>query len=207
MSIYGRLWAIGLVSLAGVSCSGLGAEEENFAEVPSGTGLEVSLDGGVNTRTTQAGEAVSASVKAPVQIGADIVIPAGSVLRGSISAISEQPPSMTVVFSSLNIGSDRFVLDAQPTTVRLVEHSEMTNEGTKIGGGAAAGAVLGGVIGGNVKGAAIGAAAGAAAGTGVALATKDHWASLPSGSTLHVQLAAPIHVPVPEGESTEAATS
>ncbi len=207
MNIHGRLWAIGLVSLAGISCSGLGAEEENFAEVPSGTGLEVTLDQGVSTKNSQAGQAVSASLKAPVQIGADVVIPSGSVLHGTITAISEQPPSMTAVFTALDIGEDRFVVDAQPTTVRLAEHSEMTNEGAKIGGGAAAGALLGGVIGGNVKGAAIGAAAGAAAGTGVALATKDHWAYLPSGSKLHVQLAAPIHIPLPDNEVAEEATS
>ena len=207
MNIHGRLWAIGLVSLAGISCSGLGANEENFAEVPSGTGLEVTLDRGVNTKNTHPGAAVSASLKAPVRIGADVVIPAGSVLHGTITAISEQPPSMTAVFRALDIGEDRLVLDAQPTTVRLAEHSEMTNEGAKIGGGAAAGAILGGVIGGDVKGAAIGAAAGAAAGTGVALATKDHWAYLPRGSTLHVQLAGSVHIPLPEAEETEEATS
>ncbi len=207
MNIHGRLWAIGLTSLAGISCSGLGANEENFAEGPSGTGLEVVLDRGVNTKSTQAGAAVSASLKAPVRIGANVVIPSGSVLHGTITAISEQPPSMTAVFTALEIGEDMFVLDAQPTTVRLAEHSEMTNEGAKIGGGAAAGAVLGGVIGGNVKGAVIGAAAGAAAGTGVALVTKDHWAYLPSGSRLHVQLVAPIHIPLPEDEAAEDATS
>ena len=61
----------------------------------------------------------------------------------------------------------------------------------------------GGVVGGDVKGAAIGAAAGAAAGTGVALATKDHWAALPAGSRVSVQLEESLSVPVSDLEDEE----
>jgi outer membrane lipoprotein SlyB len=103
---------------------------------------------------------------------------------------------MTVEFAEVETSAGTVPLEAEPTIVRLAEHSEMKDEGAKIGGGAAAGAVIGGAVGGNVKSAAIGAAAGAAAGTGVALATKERYAYLPAGAKLNLQLDESLLVPL-----------
>jgi hypothetical protein len=191
-----RLWAVGFIVWIAAACGNLNANEDKFAEVPSGTSLEVSLDRGVNTQATRPGQPLTASVAAPVMVSGEVVIPAGSTVSGTITAISQKPPSMTVEFVEVETAGGKVPLEAEPTIVRLAEHSEMKDEGAKIGGGAAAGAVIGGVVGGNVKSAAIGAAAGAAAGTGVALATKERYAFLPAGAKLSVLLDESIHVPL-----------
>jgi hypothetical protein len=191
-----RLWIIGLLAWIAAACSGLSANEDKYAEVPSGTSLEVMLDQGVNTQVTRPGQPLTASVAAPVMVSGEVVIPAGSSVSGTITAISQKPPSMTVEFAEVETSAGTVPLEAEPTIVRLAEHSEMKDEGAKIGGGAAAGAVIGGAVGGNVKSAAIGAAAGAAAGTGVALATKERYAYLPAGAKLNLQLDESLLVPL-----------
>ncbi len=191
-----QLRSIGLLTLIATGCSSLSANEDKFAEVPSGTSLEVLLDKGVNTQVTRPGQPLTASVAAPVMVSGEVVIAAGSSVSGTITAISQKPPSMTVEFSEIETSAGTVPLEATPTIVRLAERSEMKDEGAKIGGGAAAGAVIGGVVGGNVKSAVIGAAAGAAAGTGVALATKERYAYLPAGTKLNVLLDESLHVPL-----------
>ncbi len=202
MLTHRRLWTAGMLAFAAAACGGLSASEEKFAEIPAGTGIAVLLEGGVDTRTSRAGQLLAASVEQPITVAGAVVVPAGAVARGTIMAISQKPPSMTVQFDEIEIAGATHALATRPTIVQLVEHSEMRDEGAKIGGGAAAGAVLGGVIGGDVKGAAIGAAAGAAAGTGVAMATKARWAYLPAGARLHLRLDESLSLPLPpEGES------
>ena len=202
-----RLWTGALLVWVAAACGGLGASEEKFAEIPSGSSLSARLADGVNTNVTRPGQALSAVVSEPIVVGGVAVIPADAVVSGTVMAISEKPPSMTIEWTQVETAGGTLVLTARPTIVRLAEHSEMKNEAAKIGGGAAAGAVVGGVVGGNVKGAAIGAAAGAAAGTGVALATKERYAYLPAGSRVSVQLAESLSVPVSDllkdGPATE----
>jgi outer membrane lipoprotein SlyB len=200
MKLDRRLWVIGLLAWIAPACSGLSANEEKFAEVPSGTSLEVRLDRGVNSDVTRPGQSISASVAEPVILSGQTLIPAGSTFSGTVTAISQKPPSMTVEFTELRTSDVTLLVETRPTIVRLAEHSEMKDEGAKIGGGAAAGAVIGGVVGGDVKSAAIGAAAGAAAGTGVALATKERYAYLPAGAKLNVQLDESVHVPIAEAD-------
>ena len=202
-----HLWTGGLLVWVAAACSGLGASEEKFAEVPSGSSLTARLAEGVNTKVTRPGQALTAVVSEPIVVGGETVIPADAVLAGTVVAISEEPPSMTIEFTEIQTVAGTLVMIAKPTIVRLAKHSEMKDEAAKIGGGAAAGAIVGGVVGGDVKGAAIGAAAGAAAGTGVALATKDRWAALPAGSRVSVQLAESLSVPVSDLETEESPAS
>ena len=161
---------------------------DDFAEVAAGTSLVLRLDQPVSTRSTGVGSAISGSTIEPVVYDGEVLIPAGSPVRGVVTAISKDPPLLSASFTEIEVGGEPHALDASLSGARMNVRSEMKDEAAKIGGGAAAGAVLGGVIGGNVKGAAIGAAAGAAAGTGVALATKESWAFLPAGSQVAVRL-------------------
>ncbi|MGH7540003.1 MAG: hypothetical protein ACRELC_03285 [Gemmatimonadota bacterium] len=187
-----------LVAAGGVwACGGLGAGEPDTAEVPAGTSLVIRLDQAVSTRSTRVGQAISGTLTAPIVHEGVEVVPAGASVRGSVTAISEEPPALSARFDALESGGQVFPLAGEVRGASMVAHSEMKDEGAKIGGGAAAGAVIGGIVGGDVKGAAIGAAAGAAAGTGVALATKDRWAALSAGALLTVQLEASLEVPVP----------
>jgi hypothetical protein len=164
------------------------AASDDFAEVAAGTSLVIRLDQPVSTRSTSVGSAISGSTIEPVVYDGEVLIPAGSPVRGVVTAISKDPPLLSASFTEIEVGGEPQPLEASLSGARMNVRSEMKDEAAKIGGGAAAGAVLGGVIGGNVKGAVIGAAAGAAAGTGVALATKESWAFLPAGSEVAVRL-------------------
>ena len=164
------------------------AAADDFAEVAAGTSLAIRLDQPVSTRSTSVGSAISGSTIEPVVYEGEVLIPAGSPVRGVVTAISKDPPFLSASFTEIEVGGEPHTLDASLSGARMNVRSEMKDEAAKIGGGAAAGALLGGVIGGDVKGAAIGAAAGAAAGTGVALATKESWAFLPVGSQVAVRL-------------------
>lgn len=169
---------------------------EVAAEVAAGTSLAIRLHQPVSTRSTSVGSAISGSTIEPVVYGGEVLIPAGSPVRGVVTAISKDPPLLSASFTEIEVGGETHALDASLSGTRMNVRSEMKDEAAKIGGGAAAGAVLGGVIGGDVKGAVIGAAAGAAAGTGVALATKESWAFLPAGSHVAVHLEGSLRLPL-----------
>lgn len=173
------------------------------AEVPAGTSLTVRLDQTLNSERHGSGSAFSATVTDPVTQEGEIVIPSGSTVRGEILEFSENPPRLRVAFKEIEVRGETHLLEAELASVTPRRHSEMTDEGAKIGGGAAAGALLGGVIGGDAKGALIGAAAGAAAGTGVALATKESHAYLPAGSLFRLELGESLEVSLEEPEATE----
>ncbi len=172
---------------------------DHTAEVAAGTSLVIRLDQPVSTRSTSVGSAISGSTIEPVVYDGEVLIPAGSPVRGVVTAISKDPPLLSASFTEIEVGGEPHALDASVSGARMNVRSEMKDEAAKIGGGAAAGAVLGGVIGGNVKGAAIGAAAGAAAGTGVALATKESWAFLPAGSQVAVRLEGSLRLQLARG--------
>ena len=175
------------------------AAADHTAEVAAGTSLVIRLDQPVSTRSTGVGSAISGSTIDPVIYDGEVLIPAGSPVRGVVTAISKDPPLLSASFTEIEVGGEPHTLDASLSGARMNVRSEMKDEAAKIGGGAAAGALLGGVIGGDVKGAAIGAAAGAAAGTGVALATKESWAFLPAGSQVAVRLEGSLRLHLARG--------
>ncbi|MEJ2320201.1 MAG: hypothetical protein P8Y10_08555 [Gemmatimonadales bacterium] len=183
------------------ACGPLDAVEGEFAEVPSGTSLEIQLDETLSTRSTRIGSPLSGSVARPVVYDEVVVIPEGARVGGVVTSISREPPLVSGEFVTLRVGDAVYAIRGVVTEAGMVPRSGMKDEAAKIGGGAAAGAVLGGAIGGDVKSAAIGAAAGAAAGTGVAMATKERWAILPAGSRLALRLEEPLRLAVARAES------
>lgn len=188
--------ATGLVVLAACSPAGAGTR----AEVPEGTALTVRLDQTLTTERHGAGTAFTATVsRAVTGDEGRTLVPEGASVRGEVAEFTEDPPRLRLVFEEIEIGAETHLLEAELVSVTPRSHSEMVDEGAKIGGGAAAGALLGGVIGGGAKEAVIGAAAGAAAGTGAALATKKRHAYLPAGSLLRLELRRPLVVRVEEG--------
>ena len=183
------------------ACGPLDAEEGEFAEIPSGTSLEIQLDETLSTRTTRVGSPISGSVLKQVIYDGVVVIPEGARVGGVVTSISREPPVVSAELDALRVDGTLYSIRGVVTEAAMVRRSEMKDEAAKIGGGAAAGAVLGGAIGGNVKSAAIGAAAGAAAGTGVALATKERWAILPAGSRLSMRMEEPLRLALREAEN------
>ena len=171
--------------------------DENWvAQLAAGTSFEIRLADDVSTRSATVGSPIVGVTVRPVTYAGVSVVPAGSMVTGTVTSISKDPPRLSASFEEVTIGESPHAIHGAVYDAPLIVRSEMKDEAAKIGGGAGAGALLGGVIGGDVKSAAIGAAAGAAAGTGVALATKSKWAVLPAGSLLTVVLEHPLRVEV-----------
>lgn len=187
------------VAVAAAACDPAVAVDR--LEVPSQTSMKVELQQTLNSERNGPGDqfkaAVSESVYGP---GGEVLIPAGSSVWGMVTDIQEDPPNLQLEFQEMDVRGETLPINVELVSVTPRKHSEMRDEGAKIGGGAAAGAILGGVIGGDAKGAVIGAAAGAAAGTGVALATRDTHVYLPAGTLMNLRLARSIRVQKPSEE-------
>lgn len=183
--------ALGLMAMAACGV-GMAADQ---AEVASGTTLSLALDQTLTSQRHAAGSTFSASVRRDVRDAEGaVLIPAGSTVHGEILVIQEDPPRLQLEFSSIDVRGESRDISTSLVDFAPTKHSEMTDEGKKIGGGAAVGAVVGGIVGGDVGGAAVGAVTGAAAGTGVALLTKDSHVFIPAGSVLAVELVEPLQV-------------
>lgn len=191
--------ALALVALAACGTAVAG----DLVEVPEQTSMKVKLEQTLNSDLNGPGDHFAATVTESIYGPEGLVlIPAGSPVRGTVAMIQEDPPSMQLEFNEIDVRGDTHPIRVELVSVTPRKHSEMKDEGAKIGGGAAAGAILGGVIGGDAKGAVIGAATGAAAGTGVALATKDTHVYLPAGSLMNLRLTQSIEVVKPNDGSS-----
>lgn len=168
--------------------------------VPEGTVLRLKLATPISSATNRAEDPVEAALAEAVSVRGAEVLPAGSSVKGTVSAVKASAKvkgvaSMTVHFASVAAAGrdDRYDIDATYS-----ETAEATKgaDAAKIGIGAGAGAAIGGLLGGG-KGAATGAAIGGGAGTAVVLATIGKEVEHPAGTTLTVRLARAVDVRVP----------
>jgi hypothetical protein len=167
--------------------------------VPTGTHLSVTLDVALASNANDAEDPVSATVSAPVVIDGIEAIPAGSILRGTVT--NATPSGKVQGRARLAFRFDQLVIDHvhyDLTTKRLAYQAHATKkaDAEKIGGGAAIGTLVGAIAGGK-KGAAVGAAVGGGAGTAVVMSTSGNEIRLAPGATLTVALEAPVTVRVP----------
>lgn len=195
----------GVVAAAVAGC-GIAAGVDRM-EVPSGTTITATLDQGLTTEAASVGDAVTATVSAPVTAeDGSVLVPSGARLRGEVTGVrdegsEEKPAFLALRFDELEVRGSTVTLDS----ARLVEanpavESETHDEVAKIGGGAAAGALLGGLISGEAEGAVAGGIVGAVAGTAITLGTAHQHAYLPRGSRVRVELRRSIQVPAPSEE-------
>jgi len=190
-----------LAVVAAAACGS--AVAGDLVQVPEQTSMKVKLEQTLNSDVNGPGDPFAATVTETVYgPEGSALIPAGSAVRGTVTSIQEDPPKIQLAFNEIDVRGESHPIQVELVSVTPRKHSEMRDEGAKIGGGAAAGAILGGVIGGDAKGAVIGAAAGAAAGTGVALATKDSHVYLPAGSLMNLRLTQPLEVTRPDRDGS-----
>jgi hypothetical protein len=168
--------------------------------VPEGTKLSLTLSTAVSSATSKVEDAVEATLAEAVKIEGADVLPAGSVVKGLVSAAEGSGKvkglaSLTLNFRSIAAAGrdDKYDIDA---TYSETAEPTKASDAKKIGGGAAAGAVIGGILGGK-KGAAKGAVIGGGAGTAVTLATKGKEVEYAAGATLSVELKKAVEVKVP----------
>jgi len=171
-----------------------------MVRLATGTVLEIELQDQLSTNGNKAGDAFSAKVTDPVSIGGQEVIPAGSIVEGSVTQAS-----------SAKKMSGQAVLVLQFTRLTLPDghsaeiNADLTEKGKKlggrtggiIGGSAAGGALLGRIIGKDTKGTVIGGLVGAGVGTGIAAAQKGQDLKIPAGTALSIELDSDAEIPVP----------
>ncbi|MFO7587117.1 MAG: YMGG-like glycine zipper-containing protein [Gemmatimonadota bacterium] len=169
--------------------------------VASGTSFAVRLDQELSTRTSSVGDLFTVTTTAPLTDGSQVVVPAGTKIRGEITVAqasggSGQPATLKVKFDDLTVDGQSYPVSLSITEAQVETKGRDStgDKALKIGGGAAAGALIGQLIGKDTKSTLIGAAVGAAAGTGFQMTTQDVDAVLPEGSTMTVRLDEPLSV-------------
>ncbi len=156
-------------------------------EVPAGTDLDVRLERDLSSATAQVEDRFTATTVVDLYQGNDVLIPAGSTLRGVVSSVNkatriDRKGSLTVAFDQITIHGRAYPLHG--TVQQALESEGVRGEAGKIGAGAGVGAILGGILGG-AKGALLGILIG---GGGTIAATEGKDVTLPAGTVLRVRL-------------------
>ena len=158
--------------------------------IPSGQEIDVKLETELSSETAQVEQRFEATTVADLYRGNDVLIPAGSVVRGVVSSVTkatrmERKGSLTVAFDQVTIRGRTYPMRGIVT--QALESEGIRGEAPKIGAGAGIGAIIGGIIGG-VKGALLGVLIG---GGGTIAATEGKDVTLPAGTILRVRLDTP----------------
>jgi hypothetical protein len=156
-------------------------------DVPVGTELDVRLQQSLSSATAQVEDRFEATTLVDLKDGDRVIIPAGSVMRGVISAVTkttrtERKGSLTVAFDQVKINGRDYPI--RGTVSQAIESEGIKGETTKIGAGAGVGAIIGGILGG-AKGALAGILIG---GGGTIAATEGKDVEVPAGTVLRVRL-------------------
>ena len=158
--------------------------------IPAGQEIDVRLQAELSSDTAQVEQRFEATTVADLYRGNDVLIPAGSILRGVISSVdkasrTDRKGSLTVAFDQITIRSRNYPM--RGTVTQALESEGIRGEAPRIGAGAGIGAIIGGIIGG-VKGALLGVLIG---GGGTIAATEGKDVTLPAGTILRVRLDTP----------------
>jgi hypothetical protein len=164
--------------------------------IPSGTTLRLSLSSAVGSDTSRVEEPVRATLRTPVTINGQVVLPAGSEVTGVVtdaegSGRVKGRARVAMRFSSVRANGESY--DIRTSGYAQEAAATKKQDAEKIAIGAGAGAALGAILGGG-SGAAKGAAVGGAGGTGVVLATKGKEIHLGPGAGITTRLTAPVTV-------------
>jgi len=162
-------------------------------EIPAGTNLDVRLERELGSGTAQVEDRFTATTVVDLYQGSEVLIPAGSTLRGVVSSVNkatrtDRKGSLTVAFDQITVRGKAYPMHA--TVQQALESEGIKGEAGKIGAGAGVGAILGGILGG-AKGALLGILIG---GGGTIAATEGKDVTLPAGTVLRVRLEQPLQI-------------
>jgi hypothetical protein len=165
-------------------------------EVPAGKVLTVTLDQTINSKIANNGDSFAASLAEPVTVDANVALPIGTKVRGTIVTAQSAGKFkgnalLQLTLDSVSVNGTRYSIQ----TSEFEDAGKGRGKRTAIGagGGAAFGAIIGAVAGGG-KGAAIGALAGGGAGTAAAGFTGKKDIVLPAETRLHFKLVQPVSI-------------
>ena len=160
---------------------------EARAAIPAGTELDVRLLDSLNSGMVKVEDRFEAATIVDLTEDGRTLVPAGSVIRGVVSAVepasrTNRTARMTLSFDELTIGERTY--EIRGTVTEAIEGEGIKGEAGRIGAGAGVGAIIGGILGG-FKGAMAGILIG---GGGVIAATEGKEVELPQGTVLRVRL-------------------
>jgi TolA-binding protein len=158
--------------------------------IPVGQEIDVRLSSELSSETAEVEQRFEGTTAADLYRGNDVIIPAGSTVRGVVSSVekatrTQRKGSITVAFDQITIRGRNYPM--RGTVTQALESEGIKGETARIGTGAGIGAIIGGIIGG-VKGALLGVLIG---GGGTIAATEGKDVKLPPGTILRVRLDQP----------------
>ena len=170
-----------------------GSRPTGTSAIPSGQEIDARIENTLSSETAQVEQRFEATTVADLYRGNEVLIPAGSTLRGVVSSVTkatrtERKGSLTVAFDQITVRGRNYPI--RGTVTQALESEGIKGEVGKIGAGAGVGAIIGGIIGG-AKGALIGVLIGAG---GTIAATEGKDVSLPAGTILRVSLDTPPNI-------------
>ena len=156
-------------------------------DVPVGTEFDVRLQRMLSSETAQVEDRFEATTLVDLMKGDEVIVPAGSVMRGVVSSVNkagrlDRKGSLTLAFDEITVRGRGYSIRA--TVTKAIESEGIKGDVPKIGVGAGIGAIIGGILGG-FKGAMAGVVIG---GGGVVAATEGQDVELPSGTVLRIRL-------------------
>ena len=160
------------------------------AQIPTGTELDVRLLNSLNSGTAQVEDRFEATTLVDLDVEGRTVVPAGSLLRGVVSAVqpatrTNRTARMTISFDQITVGGRNYPIRA--TVTQALQGEGIKGEAGRVGVGAGVGAILGGILGG-FKGALAGILIG---GGGTIAATEGKEIELPQGTVLRLRFDSP----------------
>ena len=185
---------------------------QSTTPVPAGTALMVRLDTTLATFSNKTGDPFRGSITQPVVVNGQTVIPAGAMVEGRVTKVSEPrriagKPTIGILPEAVILPTgERYYLDATLTDTNI-RGTDVNSEGQfkgsthdrrdtiEEGAGTAGGMLIGGLIGGPA-GILVGGAVGAGATTGHWL-VKHRSATLPAGTQLTLELNRPMTMTAP----------
>lgn len=167
--------------------------QSGTSAIPEGQEIDVRLQTQLNSATAQVEDRFEATTVVDLYRGNDVLIPAGSVLRGVVRTVqpatrTDRKGEMTVSFDQIVVRNRTYPM--RGTVSQAIESEGVKGEAARIGTGAGVGAIIGGILGG-VKGALLGVLIG---GGGTIAATEGKDVALEAGTILRVRLDTPPSV-------------
>ena len=162
-------------------------------EIPAGQEIDVRIEKELSSETAQVEDRFVATTMVDLYQGNDVLIPAGSQMRGIVSSVNkatrtDRKGSMTVAFDQVTVRGRSYPM--RGTVTQAIESEGIKGEAAKIGAGAGVGAIIGGILGG-AKGALLGVLIG---GGGTIAATEGKDVTLPAGTVLRVRFDQPLQI-------------
>ena len=147
----------------------------------------------LNSGTALVEDRFEATTLVDLNINGRTAIPAGSVVRGVVTAVepatrTNRTARMTVSFDQVTVNGRAYPM--RGTVTQAIEGEGIKGEAARIGAGAGVGAIIGGILGG-FKGALAGILIG---GGGTIAATEGKEVELPQGSVLRVRIDSPLQI-------------